>query len=216
MADGSIIIDTRIDTGGVSKGMNAVKAGMTRISAQVSKMGDSAKSSFQRQITAITDLYQNYEKQERKVSELKSKLEELSKVKIETEEYKKLKDDMKTLEDEFEKIEAKQREWLDMGFSIDSAPLKELDKQMDGIWADIDRLQRKQKEMLLQKKADTIHLIMVKPVPGKERLYTILGEDGIYNEKKLAEFQQKHSVVTTIILNIPRLPEEGVLNAEKK
>ena len=66
MADGSIIIDTRIDTGGVSKGMNAVKAGMTRISAQVSKMGDSAKSSFQRQITAITDLYQNYEKQERK------------------------------------------------------------------------------------------------------------------------------------------------------
>ena len=67
--------------------------------------------------------------------------------------------------------------------------------------------QAEERAMLLQKKADTIHLIMVKPVPGKERLYTILGEDGIYNEKKLAEFQQKHSVVTTIILNIPRLPE---------
>ena len=76
--------------------------------------------------------------------------------------------------------------------------------------------QAEERAMLLQKKADTIHLIMVKPVPGKERLYTILGEDGIYNEKDLAEFQQKHSVVTTIILNIPRLPEEGVLNAEKK
>ena len=76
--------------------------------------------------------------------------------------------------------------------------------------------QAEERAMLLQNKADTIHLIMVKPVPGKERLYTILGEDGIYNEKKLAEFQQKHSVVTTIILNIPRLPEEGVLNAEKK
>lgn len=126
MADGSIIIDTRIDTGGVSKGMNAVKAGMARISAQVSKMGDSAKSSFQRQITAITGLYQNYEKQERKVSELKSKLEELSKVRIETEEYKKLKDDIKALEDEFEKVETKQREWLDMGFSIDSARFRNL------------------------------------------------------------------------------------------
>ena len=64
---------------------------------------------------------------------LKSKLEELSKVRIETEEYKKLKDDMKALENEFEKVETKQREWLEMGFSIDSAPLKELDKQMDGI-----------------------------------------------------------------------------------
>ena len=83
-----------------------------------------------------------------KVSELKSKLEELSKVRIETEEYKKLKDDIKALEDEFEKVETKQREWLDMGFSIDSAPLQELDKQMDDIWADIDRLQRKQKEMV--------------------------------------------------------------------
>lgn len=76
--------------------------------------------------------------------------------------------------------------------------------------------QAEERAMLLQKESDTIHLIMVKPVPGNEQLYTILGEDGIYNEKELAEFQQKHSVVTTIILNIPRLPEEGVLNAEKK
>lgn len=76
--------------------------------------------------------------------------------------------------------------------------------------------QAEERAMLLQKEADTIHLIMVKHVPGNEQLYTILGEDGIYNEKELAEFQQKHSVVTTIILNIPRLPEEGALNAEKK
>ena len=76
--------------------------------------------------------------------------------------------------------------------------------------------QAEERAMLLQKEVDTIHLIMVKPVPGEERLYTILGEDGIHNEKDLAEFQQKHSVVTTIILNIPRLPEEGAANAEKK
>ena len=50
MADGSIIIDTRIDTGGVSKGMNAVKAGMTRISAQVSKMGDCIRTTRSRNV----------------------------------------------------------------------------------------------------------------------------------------------------------------------
>lgn len=33
--------------------------------------------------------------------------------------------------------------------------------------------QAEERAMLLQKKADTIHLIMVKPVPGKERLYII-------------------------------------------
>ena len=33
--------------------------------------------------------------------------------------------------------------------------------------------QAEERAMLLQKKADTIHLIMVKPVPGKERLYVL-------------------------------------------
>lgn len=147
MADGSIIIDTQIDTSGVVKGVGIVKAGMNRLSNQIAKMGNEAKSSFQKQIMGITDLYQSYEKQERKVSELKAKLEELSKVRIETEEYKKLGTEIKELEDNFVKVEAKQKEWLDMGFPIDSAPLKELDKQMNVIWADIEKLQQKQKEM---------------------------------------------------------------------
>ena len=214
MADGSIIIDTRIDTGGVSKGMNAVKAGMTRISAQVSKMGDSAKSSFQRQITAITDLYQNYEKQERKVSELKSKLEELSKVRIETEEYKKLKDDIKALEDEFEKVETKQREWLDMGFSIDSAPLKELDKQMDGIWADIDRLQRKQKEMQATgrayvdlKSTDAYKGTAEKYNTESQKLERINGRlYSSYNnlKNKVEEYRQKNSRLVQVMQNLQK------------
>lgn len=214
MADGSIIIDTRIDTGGVSKGMNAVKAGMARISAQVSKMGDSAKSSFQRQITAITDLYQNYEKQERKVSELKSKLEELSKVRIETEEYKKLKDDIKALEDEFEKVETKQREWLDTGFSINSAPLQELDKQMDDIWADIDRLQRKQKEMQTTGRAyvdptstDAYKSTAEKYNMESQKLEHINGRlYSSYNKlkNKVEEYRQKNSRLAQAMQNLQK------------
>ena len=214
MADGSIIIDTRIDTGGVSKGMNAVKAGMTRISAQVSKMGDSAKSSFQRQITAITDLYQSYEKQERKVSELKSKLEELSKVRIETEEYKKLKDDIKDLEDEFEKVETKQREWLDMGFSINSAPLKKLDEQMDDIWADIDRLQRKQKEMQTTGRAyvdptstDAYKSTAEKYNVESQKLEHINGRlYSSYNKlkNKVEEYWQKNSRLVQVMQNLQK------------
>ena len=42
-ADGSIIIDTRIQTEGLSKGLSTIKAGMTRITAQVSKMGETDK-----------------------------------------------------------------------------------------------------------------------------------------------------------------------------
>ena len=104
-ADGSIIIDTRIQTEGLSKGLNTIKAGMTRITAQVSKMGETAKNSFQRQIATVDSLYQSYEKQERKVAELKSKLDELGKSKIETEGYKLISDQIKALETDFEKVD---------------------------------------------------------------------------------------------------------------
>lgn len=214
MADGSVIIDTKMDTSGLSKGINAVKAGMVRMSAQVSKMGDDAKNSFRRQMAAVTDLYQNYEKQERKVSKLKSKLEELSKVRIETEEYKKLRDDMKTLEDEFEKVETKQREWLDMGFSMDSAPLKELDKQMDGIWADIDRLQRKQKEMQTSGRAyvnpastDEYKVTAEKYNVESQKLERINGRlYSSYNslKNKVNEYRQKNSQLVQVMQNLQK------------
>ena len=55
-----------------------------------------------------------------KVAELKSKLDELGKSKIETEGYKLISDQIKALETDFEKIESKQREWIDMGFPVDS------------------------------------------------------------------------------------------------
>lgn len=34
-----------------------------------------------------------------------------------------------------------------MGFAMDSGPLKELDRQLDEIWKDMERLQRKQNEL---------------------------------------------------------------------
>lgn len=53
-ADGSIIIDTRIQTEGLSKGLNTIKAGMTRITAQVSKMGETAKIHFKGRLQQLT------------------------------------------------------------------------------------------------------------------------------------------------------------------
>ena len=140
-ADGSIIIDTRIQTEDLSKGLNTIKAGMTRITAQVSKMGETAKNSFQRQIATVNSLYQSYENQERKVAELKSKLDELGKSKTETEEYKQISAQIKALETDFESVESKQREWLNMGFPVDSGPVKDLDKQLDKRWMDMEKLQ---------------------------------------------------------------------------
>lgn len=213
-ADGSIIIDTRIQTEGLSKGLNTIKAGMTRITAQVSKMGETAKNSFQRQIATVDSLYQSYEKQERKVAELKSKLDELGKSKIETEEYKQISDQIKALETDFEKIESKQREWIDMGFPVDSGPVKELDKQLDEIWADMERLRNKQKEMQVSgsayidpKSTDAYKNTLQKYNAESQKLERTNGRlYSSYNNlrKKVEEYQKKNNKLVLAMQNLQK------------
>lgn len=213
-ADGSIIIDTRIQTEGLSKGLNTIKAGMTRITAQVSKMGETAKNSFQRQIATVNSLYQSYEKQERKVAELKSKLDELGKSKIETEGYKLISDQIKALETDFEKVESKQREWIDMGFPIDSGPIKELDKQLDEIWADMERLQKKQKGMQISgsayidpKSTDTYKNTLQKYDEESQKLERTNGRlYSSYNnlKKKVEEYQKKNNKLVLAMQNLQK------------
>ena len=214
VADGSIIIDTRIQTDGLSNGLNAIKAGMTRITAQVSKMGETARGSFQRQIATVNSLYQSYEKQERKVAELKSKLDELGKSKIETEGYKLISDQIKALETDFEKVESKQREWIDMGFPIDSGPIKELDKQLDEIWADMEKLQNKQKEMqasgvayLNPKSTDSYKNTLRKYNEESQKLEHTNGRlYSSYNnlKNKVEEYQKKNNNLISVMRNLQK------------
>lgn len=212
--DGSIIIDTRIQTEGLSKGLNTIKAGMTRITAQVSKMGETAKNSFQRQITTVNDLYQSYEKQEGKVAELKSKLDELGKSKVETEEYKQISAQIKALETDFEKVESKQRDWINMGFPVDSGPVKDLDKQLDEIWMDMEKLQNKQKEMRISgsayidpKSTDAYKNTLQKYNEESQKLERTNGRlYSSYNnlKHKVEEYQKKNNQLILVMRNLQK------------
>lgn len=177
-------------------------------------MGETAKNSFQRQIATVNSLYQSYEKQERKVAELKSKLDELGKSKIETEEYKQISDQIKALETDFEKIESKQREWIDMGFPVDSGPVKELDKQLDEIWADMERLQNKQKEMQASgsayidpKSTDAYKNTLQKYDEESQKLERTNGRlYSSYNnlKKKVEEYQKKNNKLVLAMQNLQK------------
>lgn len=146
-ADGSIIIDTSIDTDGMQVGTKEVENSLQRMAKTISGVGMTAKLSVKKQIDAFSRLNNQYAQQEQKVDSLKRKLIELSEQKIETFEYKKLEEELKLLEDKFDSVEAKQMEWINMGFPIDSAGIRELDEELDKIWADMDRINKKQEQM---------------------------------------------------------------------
>lgn len=145
MADGTITLETKADEKGVKVGMKEIEASVKRMSSSVEGLGEKAKIALQKQLDSLSKLNNQYGQQEQKVEALRKRLKELSDQKIETEEYKRFGAEIKKLDNEFEKVEQKQREWLDMGFPADS--MKNLDDQLDEIWAKMDKLQKKQAEM---------------------------------------------------------------------
>lgn len=145
MADGTITLETKADEKGVKVGMKEIEASVKRMSSSVEGLGEKAKIALQKQLDSLSKLNNQYGQQKQKVEALRKRLKELSDQKIETEEYKRLGAEIKKLDNEFEKVEQKQREWLDMGFPADS--MKNLDDQLDEIWNKMDKLQKKQAEM---------------------------------------------------------------------
>lgn len=68
-----------------------------------------------------------------------------------------------------------------------------------------DRIEKIEKQALqLKSDADVIPVLFIKPFSGSKSLYTIWGENYIFTERELEEYEKKHSVTTTIVLNIPR------------
>ena len=68
-----------------------------------------------------------------------------------------------------------------------------------------DRIEKIEKQALqLKSDADVIPVFFIKPFSGSKNLYTIWGENYIFTERELEEYEKKHSVTTTIVLNIPR------------
>lgn len=183
MADGTITIDTEIDKKRLKIGLRDIEASAKRMASTVGGVGEKSKIAIQKQVDAISRLNHQYEQQKKKVDELKEKVKDLSEVKIETEEYKKVKQELTELDLEFEKVEGKQREWLEMGFTMDSGPLKELDRELDKIWADMERLQSKQKEMENSGRA------YLKPEKTKEYINAV--EKQRIEEKKLQDMNNR-------------------------
>lgn len=68
-----------------------------------------------------------------------------------------------------------------------------------------DRIEKIEKQALqLKSDADVILVLFIKPFSESKNLYTIWGENYIFTERELEEYEKKHSVTTTIVLNIPR------------
>lgn len=87
-ADGTVVIDTEIDTDGIQAGSKEVEARLRNLAREVNNIGATAKAALNKQIDAFAKLNNEYAAQEQKVERLRKKVAEYGSQKIPTDEYR--------------------------------------------------------------------------------------------------------------------------------
>lgn len=147
MADGSVIIDSKMDTSGVEIGEKELKESLKRMTASIDGLGEKTKSSIQKQISSLSKASDQIDKQVSKVNALKNKLQELSDQKIETSEYKNISKEIDSIYEKVAKLEATLNEWNNIGVPENSSAFKKTEAELQKALDDIDKLYAKQEEM---------------------------------------------------------------------
>lgn len=89
-ADGSIIIDTEINSDGMSAGSREIESSLRKMANELNGVSAKTKASIEKQIDSFSKLGREYARQSEKVEELKRKVAEYGNQKIPTEEYREI------------------------------------------------------------------------------------------------------------------------------
>ena len=148
MADGKLVIDVTVNQVGAKAGMQKLEASLRKMAESVKGIGETAELAIRKQIDSFSRLGSQYDRQTQKVESLKQKLTQLSEVKVETDEYKKLSSELETLADKGAEVESKLSEWKELGVpENESGSFKALEKELDQLEEKMDVIQNKRAEM---------------------------------------------------------------------
>lgn len=89
-ADGSIIIDTEINSDGMSAGSREIESSLRKMANELNGVSAKTKALIEKQIDSFSKLSREYARQSEKVEELKRKVAEYGNQKIPTEEYREI------------------------------------------------------------------------------------------------------------------------------
>lgn len=109
--DGSIIIDTEINSDGMSAGGREIESSLRKMANELNGVSAKTKASIEKQIDSFSKLSREYARQSEKVEELKRKVAEYGNQKIPTEEYKTLQEKIETTTKKMNEL-IKAQEWF--------------------------------------------------------------------------------------------------------
>lgn len=125
-ADGSIVIDTEINTKGMKPGTEEVEAAVRRMANGIDDLGKKSEIAVQKQVTTFAKLNSLYAAQERKVEKLREALEAYSETKIPTQAYAEVRNQIEKTEQKLTALLERQQKFLDTGGRTNSSTYKKM------------------------------------------------------------------------------------------
>lgn len=130
-ADGTVLIDTEIDTSGMKPGTKEVEAAVRRMANGIDDLGKKSEIAVQKQAAAFAKLNTQYAAQEQKVKKLREELEAYAETKIPTQEYLDIQTQIEKTEQKLSALVDRQQKFLDTGGKSNSSAYKKMQYDID-------------------------------------------------------------------------------------
>ena len=157
--DGTIYINSVIETDGFKVGGREVEAAARRMARSVRAIGESTKIALQKQTDAFVKQNQAYAQQEQKVKALADQILELLNQKVETTEFAEIGKQIDKDTTKLRQLEKAQEEFLAVGGKADSSAYKRREMQAEELRMSIENAKNEQNQLLstgsAYKKPDT-------------------------------------------------------------
>ena len=139
-ADGTVLIDTEIDTSGMKPGTKEVEAAVRRMANGIDDLGKKSEIAVQKQAAAFAKLNNQYAAQEQKVKKLREELETYAETSVPTQNYIDLYKQIDEATKKLVNLTARQEKFLNTGGKTNSNAYKKMQY-------DIDRLRETLKDL---------------------------------------------------------------------
>lgn len=178
-ADGSIIIDTEINSDGMSAGGREIESSLRKMANELNGVSAKTKASIEKQIDSFSKLSREYARQSEKVEELKRKVAEYGNQKIPTEEYKTLQEKIETTTEKMNEL-IKAQEWFKSnGGDVNSNIFRDQQRYVDELEDSIKNTKEKLSD--LEKSGKAFKTIENTELPKSDMEKLAAAEDKLAN-----------------------------------
>lgn len=177
--DGSIIIDTEINSDGMSAGSREIESSLRKMANELNGVSAKTKASIEKQIDSFSKLSREYARQSEKVEELKRKVAEYGNQKIPTEEYKTLQEKIETTTEKMNEL-IKAQEWFKSnGGDVNSNIFRDQQRYVDELEDSIKNTKEKLAD--LEKSGKAFKTIENTELPKSDMEKLAVAEDKLAN-----------------------------------